>query len=211
MANLFENISEKEMLKLKKVLRANTQKYKKNINVLSNVNREDFIALIDSGTIELIYTDYEGNKTVIEELETGEVFGTLTSSIKNEEITCMTKEDTEITFIEYDQITNDEIIKNDFYIIFIKNLIKILTEQLNTRNIRIELLTKRTTRDKLLAYFKHIDQKTGDGSKTIRVPLSNTELANYLSVDRSAMTRELKYLKEEGFIEQIGKRIILHY
>ncbi len=211
MSYLFDNISDNNMLKLKKILRASSQKYKKNINVLSNVNRDDFIALIDSGSIELIYTDYEGNKTVIEELETGEVFGTLTSSIKSEGITCITKEDTEITFIEYDQITNDEIIKTDFYIIFIKNLIKILTEQLNTRNIRIELLTKRTTRDKLLAYFKYIDQKTGDGSKTIKIPLSNTELASYLSVDRSAMTRELKYLKEEGFIEQIGKRIILHY
>lgn len=211
MSNLFANISEKEMLKLKKVLRASSQKFKKNVNVLSNVNRDDFIALVDYGSIELIYTDYEGNKTVIEELETGEFFGTLTSSVKNEGISCITKEDTEITFIEYDQITNDEIIKNDFYIIFIKNLIKILTEQLNTRNTRIELLTKRTTRDKLLSYFKYIDKKTGDGSKIIRIPLSYTELANYLSVDRSAMTRELKYLKEEGFIEQINKKIKLYY
>lgn len=211
MSNLFANISEKEMLKLKKILRASSQKFKKNVNVLSNVNRDDFIALVDYGSIELIYTDYEGNKTIIEELETGEFFGTLTSSVKNEGISCITKEDTEITFIEYDQITNDEIIKNDFYIIFIKNLIKILTEQLNTRNTRIELLTKRTTRDKLLSYFKYIDKKTGDGSKIIRIPLSYTELANYLSVDRSAMTRELKYLKEEGFIEQINKKIKLYY
>ncbi|MBR3211445.1 MAG: Crp/Fnr family transcriptional regulator [Bacilli bacterium] len=211
MSNLFENISENNMLKLKKILRASSQRYKKNINVLSNVNRDDFIALIDYGNIELIYTDYEGNKTVIEELETGEVFGTLTSSIKNEGITCITKEDTQITFIEYNQITNDEIFKTDYYIIFIKNLIKVLTEQLNTRNIRIELLTKRTTRDKLLAYFKYIDRKTGNGSKTIRLPLTYTELASYLSIDRCAMTRELKNLKDEGFIEVIGKRIILHY
>ena len=211
MVKLFENISEKDMLKLKKILRASSQKFLKNVNVLSNVNRDDFIALIDYGSIELIYTDYEGNKTVIEELSSGEVFGTLTSSIKREGITCNTKEDTKITFIEYDQITNNEIFKYDFYIIFIKNLIRILTEQLNTRNIRIELLTKRTTRDKLLSYFKYIDEKTGDGSKQIRIPLNYTELADYLAVDRSAMTRELKYLKEEGFIEQTGKRIILHY
>ena len=211
MSNLFENINEREMLKLKKILRSSSQKFKKNVNVLSNVNRDDFIALIDYGSIEIIYTDYEGSKTVIEELETGEVFGTLTSSIKNEGISCITKEDTEITFIEYDQITNDEIIKNDFYIIFIKNLIKILTEQLNNRNIRIELLTKKTIRDKLLAYFKYINKKTGNGSNIIKMPLSYTELASYLSVDRSAMTREIKYLKDEGFIEIIGKRIILHY
>ena len=211
MVNLFENISDKELLKLKRILRANTFQYPKNVNILSNVNRDDFIVLIEKGTLELIYTDYEGNKTIIEELTAGEVFGTLTSSIRSEGISCITKEETLITYIEYDQITNDEIIKNDFYIIFIKNLIRMLTEQLNTRNVRVELLTKRTTRDKLLSYFKYIDQKTGDGSKNIKIPLSFTELADYLAVDRSAMTRELKYLKEEGFIEQTGKRIILHY
>ena len=211
MANLFENISEKEMLKLKKILESNSQIFKKNVNVLSNVNRDDFIALIEYGSIELIYNDYEGDKTVIEELAEGEVFGTLTSSIKNEEISCFTKEDTKITFIEYDQITNDDIIKTDFYIIFIKNLIKILTEQLNTRNIRIELLTKKTTRDKLLSYFKYIDKKTSGGSKTIKLPLSYTELASYLSVDRSAMTREITSLKNEGFIKTKGRKITLLY
>ena len=209
MTNLFENISDKNILKLKRILSANTVKYKKNVNILSNVNREDFIALIDTGSVQLIFNDYDGNKTIIEELTSGEIFGTLTSTIASEEITCITKEDTQITYIEYDEITNDEIIRSDFYIIFIKNLIRILTEQLTTRNNRIELLTKRTTRDKILAYFNFEAQKKG--TKRFTLPMSFTELANYLSVDRSAMSREIKYLKEEGFIETNGKRIKLNY
>ena len=63
----------------------------------------------------------------------------------------------------------------------------------------------------MLAYFKYINKKTGNGSNIIKMPLSYTELASYLSVDRSAMTREIKYLKDDGFIKIIGKRIILHY
>ena len=59
MSNLFENINEREMLKLKKILKSNSQIFKKNVNVLSNVNRDDFIALIEYGSIELIYNDYE--------------------------------------------------------------------------------------------------------------------------------------------------------
>ncbi len=209
MTNLFENISERNMLKLKRILRSNSVKYRKNVNVVSNVNLDDFIALIDSGSVQLIYTDYEGNKTVVEELGAGEIFGTLTSSINSEEISCITKEDTQITYIEYEQITNDEIFKNDFYIIFIKNLIRILIEQMNRRNTRIELLTKRTTRDKLLAYFKQMAQEMGN--KRYYLQTTFTELADYLSVDRSAMTREIKYLKEEGFIDIHGKRVIINY
>jgi len=210
MISLFENISDKNILKLKRILRSTTSKYPKGINILSNVNKDDFIVLIDSGSIDLIYTDYEGNKTVLEELQKGEIFGSLTSSLHSDEITCMTKEETQITIIEYDQITNDEIIKNDFYIIFIKNLIRILTEQLSTRNNRIELLTKKTTRDKILSYFQKEAKKTG-GNKSFILQTSFTEIANYLSVDRCAMTREIKYLKEEGFIETNGKKVTIHY
>lgn len=209
MSDLFENISEKNIIKLKKILNANTIKFNKNVNILSNINRDDFIAIIDNGDVQLIYNDYNGNKTIIQELTTGEVFGSLTSTINSDEITCMTKEETQITIIEYDDITNDEIIKTDFYIIFIKNLIKILTDQLSIRNTRIELLTKRTTRDKLLAYFKIESQKKGNRKFTLSMPF--TELANYLSVDRSAMSREISYLKDEGFIETEGRKITILY
>lgn len=209
MTDLFENISEKNIIKLKKILNANTIKFGKNVNILSNINRDDFIAIIDSGDVQLIYNDYNGNKTIIQELSSGEVFGSLTSTINSEEVTCMTKGETQITIIEYDDITNDEIIKTDFYIIFIKNLIKILTDQLTIRNNRIELLTKRTTRDKLLSYFKMEAQKKGN--KKFHLPMSFTELSNYLSVDRSAMSREIGYLKEEGFIETNGRKITILY
>jgi len=209
MTHLFENISDKNLLKLKRILKANTVTYRRNVNILSNVKRDDFIAIIDSGSVQLVFNDYDGNKTIIEDINEGGIFGSITSSIYNEEVSCITKEETQITYIEYNEITNDEIIKTDSYIIFIKNLIKILSEQVSSKNNRIELLTKKTTRDKLLEYFKLKSQEKG--SKTFTIPITFTELANYLSVDRSAMTREISYLKEEGFIKTNGRKITLLY
>ena len=84
-----------------------------------------------------------------------------------------------------------------------------LTEQISIKNSRIEVLTKRSTRDKLLEYFKF--QSKEKKNKTFTIPFTFTELANYLSVDRSAMTRELKYLKQEGFIRTDGRKITLLY
>lgn len=209
MTNLFANLSDKEIRNLKQVLKANTVTYRKNVNILSNVTRDDYIAIIESGSLQLIFTDYNGNKTIIEDLEAGEIFGSLTYPLTNDEITCITKEETQITYIEYNQITNGEIIKNDFYIIFVKNLIKLLSDQLNRCNQRIELLTMRTTRDKLLGYFNH--QAQIKGSKTFIMNITFTELASYLSVDRSSMTREISYLKEEGFIKTNQHKITLLY
>ena len=75
--------------------------------------------------------------------------------------------------------------------------------------MRIELLTKRSTRDKLIGYLTLLSTRTL--SKTFSLPFSLTDLADYLSVDRSAMMRELKLLKEEGFIEKNGNKITLLY
>ena len=75
--------------------------------------------------------------------------------------------------------------------------------------MRIELLTKRSTRDKLIGYFTMLS--TRNLNKTFSLPFSLTDLADYLSVDRSAMMRELKLLKEEGFIQKSGNKITLLY
>ena len=84
-----------------------------------------------------------------------------------------------------------------------------LSDQVSEKNNRIEILTKKTTRDKLLEYFKQ--QASEKGTKTFTIPMSFTELANYLSVDRSAMTREISYLRDDGFIKTNGRRITLLY
>lgn len=209
MTNLFENIPEKNIDKLLHILESNTSHYGKGVDILSNLNMTEYIAIINKGSISLIFNDYDGNKIVLEEFKKGDVFGDLISPTKSQEISCITKENVEITYIELNKITNDEIIRTDFYIIFIKNLIKLLSEQVTNKNERIELLTKKTTRDKILAYFQKISQDKG--SKNFTIPISYTELANYLSVDRSAMTREIKYLKTEGFIETNGRKISLLY
>ena len=76
-------------------------------------------------------------------------------------------------------------------------------------NSRIELLTKRTIREKLLTYFSILSNR--NLSKTFLLPFSLTDLADYLNVDRSAMMRELKSLKEEGFIKKSRNKITLFY
>lgn len=209
MTKLFENISDKNIEKLKHFLTASTIKYQKNVNILSNVNQDNFIAIIDTGSVQLEYSDYDGNKSIIENLKQGDLFSTITYPLKSDEISCITKEETQITYIEYDDIVNDEIMKTDFYVVFTKNIIKLLSEQVNAKNTRIEILTKKTTRDKLLEYFRIISSEKG--SKTFTIPITFTDLASYLSVDRSAMTREISYLKEEGFIKTNGKKITLLY
>ncbi len=209
MKHIFDNITEKNKQKLLKLLEANTFSYKKDSSILRTIKNDNIIGIILEGYAQIIRTDYNGNRTITEELEENDVFGSTLSSLKNKEYQIITKEDTKIILIDYDRIINYSENNKGYYNEFIKNLLQIVIEKVNQKNERIEILTRKTTRNKLLEYFSITAKRYG--SKYVYLPFNFTDLADYLAVDRSAMSRELKYLKEEGFIEIKGKRITLHY
>lgn len=209
MKNLFHNISERNQEKLLKLLEANTFTFKRDTNILSTLRNENIIGIVISGYIQIIRNDYNGNRTIIEELEENSVFGSIFSSISNTEYDIFTKEDSKIIIIEYNRIIECAQYNYSFYNQFIQNLLQLLSDKINEKNERIEILTKKTIRNKLLEYFKIVSRN--NGSKNIYLPFSFTELADYIAVDRSAMSRELKNLKDEGFIEIKSRKITLLY
>ena len=206
--NPFYNISDSLKLELLKELEAQTYEFNKNEEILKKIKNRNFIGIILDGIIQITKTDYNGNRTIIEELVENDIFGTKISSLSNNEYTITTKDKTKIIIIDYEQLikTNNS---SNYYNQFIKNLLEIIINSVNDKNDRIEILTKKTIRNKLLEYFKIISTK--NKSKNIYLPFTFTDLADYLAIDRSAMTRELKNLKEEGFIEIKNKRITLLY
>lgn len=206
--NPFYNIDEASKIKLLKYLEAQTYKFNKNEEILKKISNRNFIGIITEGLIQIVKTDYNGNRTIIEELTVNDIFGTRISSLSNTEYTVNTKDITEIIIIDYKQLIQSKD-TSDYYNRFIKNILEIIIQTVNDKNDRIEILTKKTIRNKLLEYFRIVSDK--NKSKNIYLPFTFTDLADYLAIDRSAMTRELRYLKEEGFIEIKNKRITLLY
>jgi CRP-like cAMP-binding protein len=137
------------------------------------------------------------------------VFGTVISSIDTKEYEIIAKEQTEVIIIDYDRLFDKTNLEKRYYNEFILNMYSIINDKLQEKNERIRILTKKTIRNKLLEYCKI--QYSKNHSKHIYLPYNFSDLADYLAVDRSAMSRELKYMKEEGFIEVKGKRITILY
>lgn len=209
MINLFHNINEKNQEKLLKLLEANTFSFKKDITILSTTKNENIIGIIVSGYVQIIQNDYNGNRIIVESLEENDLFGSMFSSISNSEYDIITKEDSKIIIIEYNQIIENVKSNYAFYTQFIQNLLQIIAYKINEKNERIEILTEKTIRNRLLKYFQIISKK--NGSRNIYLPFTFTGLADYIAVDRCAMSRELKNLKEEGFIEIKSRKITLLY
>lgn len=208
MVNIFGNLSKKNKSKILYTLEAHTLFFKKNLKILTSIDNDNIIGILLSGKIEIVRTDYNGNQTIIETIEENNIFGTQISSLNNREYDIITKEDSKIIIIDYTRILNAEN-NTPYFNQFLKNLLNIISEKMNSKNERIEILTKKTIRDKLLEYFKIMTNKIG--SKVIYLPINYTELADYLAVDRSAMTREMKNLIDEGFIKKENKKITLLY
>ena len=96
-----------------------------------------------------------------------------------------------------------------YYNLFVFNILQILNDKLRDTNNRIQILTKKNIRDKLLAFFENEYRKTR--SQKIYLDTSLKDIADYICVNRSAMFRELRNLKDEGFIKVEGRKITLLY
>ena len=208
MVKPFDDISLKNKEKLINNLRGYTVTYKKNNVIVDEFNDADDLGYIVSGKIDIIRNNYNGTTTLIEELEADNLISYALVYLNSSECEIVVKEDVEIIIFSYSTIINSNM-NDKVYFQFIKNLFIAFNNELEKRNERIEILTKRSIRDKLLEYFNITSKKTG--SKYIYLPFNFSSLANYLAIDRSAMSRELGYMKEEGFIAVKGKRITLLY
>lgn len=208
MNNLFKNITILNKEKILKSLEGNTLYFKKNNTILTNIKHENIIGIILEGYVQIVKTDYNGNRTIIEDLYDNDIFSSKMSNISNNEYSIITKEDTKLIIIYFDEILNNNL-NTSYYNQFLKNLLFIMSDKMTNINNRIEILSNKTIRNKLLAYFRIMSKK--NNSRIIYLPYTFIDLADYLGVDRSAMYRELKNLKEDGLINVINKKIILNF
>lgn len=170
------------------------------------VNRNQLCILI-SGTADLVRYDINGNRIVTERFSKDSIFGEIFYDINtNSEFVVEAKERCNVLFFLYDDI-NEKCKSNcSFHKTLVSSMPALIVNKILDLTSRVDLLSRRTIRDKLLGYFELLSKKYG---KTFTLPFSITELANYLAVDRSSMTRELSYLKKEKFIKQDRNKITL--
>lgn len=162
------------------------------------------------GEAELVRYDFNGNRTIVEHLLSNDIFGEIFYTVNtNNELFVEARSNCVVLFLIYDDLLQK--CKNNctFHSELLRNLPELFLSEIIDLNMRIELLSKRSIREKLLSYFTLISSK--NMTKSFAIPLSLTDLADYLGIDRSAMMRELKSLKDEGFIDKSGNRITLLY
>lgn len=205
----FEELTKLQINKLFDLLGAHFYTFNKNQEILPTIKNNNIIGIIMDGSAEIINIEYNGNEILIEELTKDSIFGTNISGTNNENYQIIAKQDTLVAIIDYDKLINPHNLKHNFFNIFFRNLFEIINTKSKEKNERIRVLEKKQIREKLLEYFNIKHKKSF--SNYFYLPFSFKDLADYLAVNRSAMFRELKHLKEEGFIEIHNRKITLLY
>ena len=167
------------------------------------------VGVVERGTASLIRIDEEGVATVLEELGTGGVFGKSlafsTSGRDSLEVVCRTACD--VVFIDYPHILKRCERACTHHSLLVQNMLRLISDKAQALSERVDVLSRRSIREKLLCYFHQLAEKAG--SDTFQLPFSLSVLADYIATDRSAMMREMKRLKEEGVLRSEGRRITL--
>ena len=205
---VFNGLSESEAQKIMNCLGAKKEKFNITETIMSyNGNAED-IGIILSGTAELVTYDYDGNRMILEQYHKNSVFGQLfTPNSGIDEPAVIATETCEVLFFKYKNAISQCMNACVGHTAFLDNMLALLTEKLRAQANHIEVLSKRSLRGKLLAFFEI--QAREKQSDSFTLPFSLYTLADYLSIDRSAMQREMKKMREEGIINSKGKKIEL--
>ena len=159
------------------------------------------VGIVLSGSVQIIKIDFYGNRSIISKIESAQLFGEsfACADIVSVPISVIASENSEIMLIDCKRITKTCCNACEFHNQIIINLLQIMAMKNIFFNQKAEITSKRTTREKLLAYLEQ--QAKINNSNSFSIPFDRQELADYLEVDRSGLSAEISKLRKEGLLE----------
>ena len=207
---LFQDISYEEYCRMLDCFQAVQRSFRTDDLIYDFSSKEsNAVGIIERGEASVIRIDKDGVSTVLEELSVGGVFGrtlAYAGSVRDSmDFVCLTPCD--VLFIDYPHIFKRCEKACTHHSLLVQNMLRLMADKAQALSLRVDVLSRRSIREKLLCYFRQLSEQ--EGKQTFTLPFSLSTLADYIATDRSAMMRELKRLKEEGVIRSDGRKITL--
>lgn len=198
---LFFEIEDESLLRMLNCLGARVLSLDKKYTIFAEGTKAKYIGIVLSGAVQVIQVDYYGNRSILSEIGVSGLFAEefACSEIFSLPVSVVANEPSEIMLIDCSHILNT--CKNGcgHHHQLIYNLMKGLATKTIMFHQRIEVTSKRTTREKLLSYLTL--QAKQNGKPSFDIPFDRQELADYLEVERSGLSAEISKLKKEGLID----------
>ena len=198
---LFAGIAPEEMAPMMHCIGYRTRRFSRGEVVAFEGENLKHIGIVLSGSVDMVKEDLWGNRTMLVRTRRDELFGeTFACGEDNlSVVTFVVSEDAKILFMPFSRVMHSCSRACAFHQRLIENMVHIIASKNRNLMRKVEVVSKRTIREKILANLS-IQAQLQD-SRYFEIPLGRVELAEYLCVDRSALTRELAKMKEDGLID----------
>ena len=205
---LFFNLTDEALEHLIHCHKPRTVSFVPNETIFSWGDTLDEVGIVMAGRIALMKSDYEGNETIIQTMKPSESFGEAVAVTPHarSSVYAIAKEQSIVVFFRMGMFFQQAKHPCDVGAKIQQNLMRVLAQKLILLHKKIDILSKRTIREKVLEYFMQLSE----GKETFLIPLNRQAFANYLNVDRSALAREMKHMQEEGLLTLSGREVTWH-
>jgi CRP-like cAMP-binding protein len=197
---LFNGIAEGDMQALLDCLSASTRSFESGSFIFLAGETVTVVGVVLNGGVNILQEDFWGNRTILAHIAPGGLFGEAFScaGIDKLPVSVLATQPTDVLLIDYKRISKTCSSSCVFHTRMIQNMMEILARKNVMLTQKIEHVTRHTTREKLLSYLSQ--QAIQVGERKFEVPFNRQELADYLSVDRSAMSLELCKMRDDGIL-----------
>lgn len=199
-SRLFDNINENDIENIINCLGAKEKKYSKGSYIYGLGDRISALNMVAEGEIHIVKEDYWGNLSILTEIGVGELFGETYACLKNIPLQVNVVAVKDCTIIEFDmnRVINSCSNSCQFHSKLIQNLLFVMASKNFMLTDKLEAMSQRSIRDKVITY---LSQQSGkNNSRKFDIPFNRQQLADYLAVDRSALSKEICRLRDDGIL-----------
>jgi len=198
---LFQGVTQQEFKHVMSCIRAYEKSYAKNSYIIMQGDKVTSFGMVTEGSVDVIKENIYGTRRLIATIEKDMIFAEslAASGLDESPISAVAREDCKVLFIPIDRLLVMCATSCTFHNRLITNMVRMLAVKNLILNQKLDYLTSRTTRERIAKYF--IDTANREGKTQIKIPYNRNQLAEYLGVDRSVLSRELSKLKTEGILD----------
>lgn len=184
-------------------------RYEKGEYIFRAGNPAEKVGIVLDGSVEIVRDNWSGNRSILTKLSTGEIFGEtfVSAGIDTLPVSVMAAGECQILLVNYRAVLTAGPMPEPYYSQLISNMHRILAQKNWMLHNKMEVLSARTIREKLLTYLNMLVNQ--EQSLKVTVPFNRQALADYLCVDRSALSREIGAMCRAGLIEVHGRQFVL--
>ena len=209
-SKLFHGTKESDIYSILNCFQAKVLHYKKGEYIIRHGDVINNIMILLDGCLCIQRDDYWGNRSIVNIVNIGEIFGEAYTAHDSKpilnDVTAI--KDSSVIFLNINKVLNICSSSCQFHSYIIQNLYFAVSEKNQLLVQKLGYMSKRTTREKLISYLS--DQAKIQGSNSFTIPMNRQQLADFLSVDRSAMSKELCKMRDEGLIVFNKNKFILN-